>query len=351
MPDDSVAKALEWAATFYVQTLADLARTHPAVVHLRTRGFSEGALQRFRVGFAPDDWHGLGRAARNAGISADVLAEAGLVVPLRDGRGHFDRFRGRITFPLTDLDGRVLGFAARRVSGHPQRTPGLSCRYLNTSATALFQKRTVLFGLAEARASIEQSGTCILVEGYTDALALHQCGISQSVAVGGTVLFEPQVRQLAGLFATGGRRGRALLAFDADEAGRIGTRRALPLLLERAIIPEVVPLPPGRDVADVARRNGRRGLLRLLRLRRSFTSFLLAEAQSRGWMDDPASYADAIRELLELIQRFPDPLLRASCLLRAFAESRVFVPRYASDTPEGEARRLSTWISVMAKSA
>ena len=346
---DEGADALEWAAEFYAGTLVALPAVHPANRYLQARGFSADILHRFRIGFAHDRWHGLQQAARQAGFSAGALHAAGLLVPRRDGRGYFDRFRGALVFPFTGAGGRVLGFAARRIDHLPRRTKAQPLRYVNTPATAYFRKREVLFGLVQAREAIERSGTCILVEGYTDVLALHQCALSQSVAVGGTVLFEPQARYLARLFRGSGREGRVLLAFDADEAGRIGMRRALPLLIACGLTPEVVMLPSGKDVAEIVSQAGRKGILGILRRRRSFTSFVLDEERRRGCLDDPASHAEAVRELLALIRRFPDRERQVEFLLRAFAESRCYSPRFTSTTPEGEAYRLRAWCAAFTR--
>src|SRR5690606_38339008 len=127
--------------------------------------------------------------------------------------------------------------------------------------------------------AIRVSGTCVVVEGYTDVLALHQSGIEQAVAVGGSVVYPPQARYLAQLLTGHVRPGRVVLAFDADEAGRTGVKQALPLLLQRGLLPEVATLAPGQDVADVGRQERRKGLLRLMRRRCSFTAFLLARAR------------------------------------------------------------------------
>lgn len=347
----SLREVLDWAARYYVQQLRNLGDEHSVRVYLNQRGFRTEVLERFQVGFAPDQWQALVEAGCARGFSAEVLGASGLAVCRRDGQGYFDRLRGRLIFPFVDPEGRVRGFAARTVDGLPASTGGLAVRYLNTPRTSCFRKQDLLYGAPQAQDAIRVSGTCVVVEGYTDVLALHQSGIEQAVAVGGSVVYPPQARYLAQLLTGHVRPGRVVLAFDADEAGRTGVKQALPLLLQRGLLPEVATLAPGQDVADVGRQERRKGLLRLMRRRCSFTAFLLARAREEGRLDEPASYAEAIREMLALIQCLPERAQQVGFLTRAFAESRYYGPRFVSDHAQGEAARLAAWCAVFTEMA
>ena len=220
--------------------------------------------------------------------------------------------------------------------------------YVRYALTAFFMKGDFLFGLEQVREAIEHNRVCVLVEGYADAVALSACGLTCGVAVGGTALTEAQARQLALALRSHERPVRALLAFDADAPGQFGMLRALPLLLEEGITPEIVQLPEGEDIAGIAGRAGRRGLLSRLRRTQTFTAFMLDRSRAGGWFDDPATYTEAIRDVLSFIRLFPYPEGRYRLFLQAFSESRRYGPRYAWTTPEGEAHRFRAWCAAFA---
>ena len=344
-PAQSALRALDWAASFYARRLKGLPRAHPAWLYLKDRGIGAEACRRYHIGFAPGRRKLLLRAARGAGFSAETLLEAGLLFERGRGRGYVERLHGRLTFPIQDEQGSVVGFGARLVEPSPgwRSQP----RYVNTPNTSFFMKGRSLFGLEQAQA-IEHNRVCILVEGYADAVALSACGLTCGIAVGGNALTEVQARKLALALRSHERPARALLAFDADAAGQFGMLRALPLLLQQGITPEIVQLPEGEDLADIAGRAGHRGLLSRLRSAQTFTAFMLDRSRAGGWFEDPATYAEAIRDVLSFIRLFPYPEGRYRLFLQAFAESRRYGPRYAWTTPEGEAHRFRAWCAAFA---
>ncbi len=231
---------LEDAAQFYSRYLWGAAEAEPARAYLKERGLEESTAREFRLGFAPSAWDRVCAAARSKGFSNAELERAGLAS--RGRRGPVDRFRGRLMFPLADARGRVRGFGARQMPG------GEPPKYLNSPEGALFRKSEVVYGLDRARAAIAAGARAIVVEGYTDVLALHQAELTETVASMGTALTDQQVRELARLCGA----GTLYLAFDADAAGEEAAVRGMQLAQATGMQVRVVRLPEGRDPADVA---------------------------------------------------------------------------------------------------
>ncbi len=243
---------LDRAAAYYARYLADSGEAGPAREYLRERGFTQATLDAFRVGYAPSAWDRILLASRKAGFSDEELLAVGLVQRSRTNQGRvYDRFRERIMFPATDARGRVLGFGARAMRDN--QPP----KYLNTSDGELYHKRSVLFGIDLARQVASKAGRMLLVEGYTDVLALHQAGLTNAVAIMGTSLTEEQVSELERVV---GVDGSLELCLDADRAGQQAMLRAAQLAEGRRLKLRVVPLPDGMDPAELIEREGGEGL-------------------------------------------------------------------------------------------
>jgi DNA primase len=231
---------LEDAAGFYSRYLWESGEATAARTYLEERGLTEETARSFRLGFAPTAWDRVCAAARAKGFTPAELERAGL--SSRGRRGPLDRFRGRLMFPLADARGRVRGFGARQMPG------GDPPKYLNSPEGVMFHKSETVYGLDHARATITTQSRAIVVEGYTDVLALHQAGIPESVASMGTALTEQQVRELARVCGS----GTLYLAFDADAAGEEAALRGMQMAEATGMEVRVVALPDGRDPADVA---------------------------------------------------------------------------------------------------
>ena len=180
---------LDRAARFYAAYLRDAAEAKPAREYLASRGLSDEILAEFRVGYSPSAWDRMLLGARQNGFTEEELVAAGLAQRGKNG-GLYDRFRGRIMFPLADARGRVLGFGARQMG------EGRGPKYLNTSENDLYHKGRQLFGIDVARKEAMRSGRFVVVEGYTDVLALHQAGIREAVAIMGTAMTQEQLAEL-----------------------------------------------------------------------------------------------------------------------------------------------------------
>jgi DNA primase len=242
---------LERTAAFYGRLLWESAEAAPARAYLAGRGLEEGALREFRVGWSPAAWDRVLTGSRRAGYTEAELLASGLAQRRRDGPGAYDRFRGRIMFPLADERGRVLGFGARAVA------PGDEPKYLNTSDGRLFHKGRIVYGADLARAAAAKAGRVVLVEGYTDVIALRQAGIPETVCSMGTALTDQQVDALKRLAP------RVLLCLDPDAAGQEAVAKGTSAIRafnatrdgDRLDV-RVVRLPPGRDPADLVREEG-----------------------------------------------------------------------------------------------
>jgi DNA primase len=227
---------LERAAKFYAAYLFESTEARPALEYLAGRGLSEETLRDFGIGYSPSAWDRMLTGAQRTGFRPNELEEAGLVQRGRQG-GFYDRFRGRIMFPLADRRGRVLGFGARSMG------EGRGPKYLNTAENQIFHKGRQLFGIHLAHGPAAKSGRIVAVEGYTDVLALHQAGIRDSVAIMGTALTADQMNLLAATAP------HVILALDADRSGQEAMLRAARTGGGAAL--HVVEMPEGKDPADL----------------------------------------------------------------------------------------------------
>jgi DNA primase len=285
---------LDRTARFYSTYLWEAQEAAPARDYLRGRGLSEEVLREFRVGWAPGAWDRLVTAARGDGFAPDELIDAGLAQ--RSRRGTFiDRFRGRITFPLADSRGRVLGFGARSLDG------GDGPKYLNTAENDLYRKGRHLFGIDLARPHAARAGRIVVVEGYTDVLALHQAGIRESVAIMGTALTQEQLAELA--------RSAPLvvLALDADRSGQAAMLRAARAAEDRGVELRVAEMPEGEDPADVVTRGGAVAFEEYLERAMGIVEFQVRRVLADADLDTPAGRDRALEEARKPIAVAPQP--------------------------------------------
>jgi DNA primase len=303
---EAARAALAFAQKLFVRALASEAGT-AARAYLRQRGYDDDAVATFGLGYAPPGWDRLLGAARRKRMPERVLEDAGLVVPGRDG-GWYDRFRHRITFPVRDLQGRVVSFGARALS--PDDEP----KYLNGPETVVFRKASILFALDRARDGIRRRDEALLMEGYTDVLMAHLGGFDHAVAGMGTA-FTPQQARLIKRFAS-----RVVLVYDADAAGRQAAERTLDLCLEGDLDVAVALLPEGRDVDEILLEEGPEGFQTVLDAALPFLDFKVKAAGDRHDLDAPRGRARAAEEAIATIVRIPRPVERDQ-YLRALAES------------------------------
>ena len=267
---------LDRTCSYYERVLWEHAEGERAREYLAGRGLQESILREFRVGFAPSAWDRVLLGSRRSGFSEAELLAAGLVQRSRDRPGSvYDRFRRRITFPLCDQRGHVLGFGARAMSADQQP------KYVNSTEGTAYHKGRHLFGTHLARSHAAKAGAIVLCEGYTDVIAAHQAGVRNCVGLMGTALTEEQVSGLARLAPT------VILALDADGAGQEAMMKAARLAEKRRFELRVAALPPGSDPADVLERDGADAVRALLGASLPSVRFRVERILAAGQRDTP----------------------------------------------------------------
>lgn len=295
----------EWAAGVFRSLLKEAPEAQAAREFLARRGVKEETAELFRLGYSMAAWEDLVGRARRAGFSEALLAAAGLAVP-REGRGGcYDRFRGRVMFPIAAPQGRVVAFGARALG---EEQP----KFLNSPETAVFSKGRGFYGLSLAREELERTRTAYVVEGYLDVIVPYQAGVRGLVATLGTALTREHLKVL--------RRyaDKVVLVFDADAAGRKAAERGLDLLLSENMDVFVAELPAGMDPDDVVLRHGPDRLRECLERPREIFDFLMAALSARHGEGTPSAKARIVEEMLERLGQIPDPVKR-ELLLQALA--------------------------------
>jgi len=345
----------EIAATYFQRCLwgniGDIARRY-----LEERGLTRSIAEKFRLGFAPPGREGLARFLTAQRVDLEKAVELGLVGKNQNGR-YFDKFRHRLIFPISDLVGRIVGFGGRLLP-MPQSTDGKAYnlpKYLNSPDSVLYKKGTLLYGLSQAKETIQQQKRAIVVEGYIDLLALVQHGQSATVAVLGTALGVEQLKILKR--STG--VDEVYLFFDGDEAGRRAAMRAFPLCLEAEMRGRGVFLPQGEDPDSFARNRGSDELRKLLEQAEPLEDFYFAHhAPSPG--ASAFQRAQAAREAMSILQTVSDGVARGALLTQIaqrFAVNEeelrhtVATPDATRSTPQPSVReeRFSGQVAVEAE--
>jgi len=233
-----------WAMKFWRGNLTDEEKGRFAREYIKSRQISDDSVGKWGLGLAVDSWRQILEAGRAAKIPFDLLWQAGLIVKRDNSEGWYDKFRGRLMFPITDVTGRVIGFGGRTLGTD-------AAKYMNSPTTVLFDKSNCLYGLEQARHEIVSSGTAVVVEGYTDCIMAHQFGCCNVVATLGTSFTSGHARLL--------RRyaKRAVLVFDSDVAGIAAADRALEVCLAGRIDIKIASVPEGKDPCDFLLSAGR----------------------------------------------------------------------------------------------
>lgn len=284
--------------SWFKENLNDLKLGAEARAYLAGRGMTDATLERFAVGFAPNEWDGLSRALSKQGFTAAELAMAGLTVAREQGAtGFYDRFRGRVMFPITDLRKRVVGFGGRILG---EGTP----KYLNSPDTPLFKKGHTLYALDLAREAVARLKTVIVVEGYFDAVALHQAGLTHTVATLGTALTPDHIHVLR-RFAS-----KVVLLFDPDAAGVRAALRGLDLFVNSGLGVKVVSLPVGDDPDTYVRKEGPEAFARLEEQAPSLLDFALEHSLKTAESTTIEGRIRSVDDVLRILQKSEHPIER-----------------------------------------
>jgi DNA primase len=293
-------RANEEASALYHRMLVDGREAADARTYLAGRGIDPAAAEHFEIGFAPAYADFLLR--RLTDLGPEILLEAGVATRGDDG-GVRDRFRGRITFPVHDLQGRGVGIGARILPSDPRA--GDQAKYLNTAETPIYRKNELLYNLHRARGAIARSGEAYVVEGYTDVVALHQAGIENAVATCGTALGEEHFRLLS-RFAQ-----RAILAFDSDEAGARAAERAFAFQEAYPVQAIVMVIPQGLDPADFVRAHGAEAVHLAAKHGRPLVEYMLRRTIGRHDLSTVEGRSAAVASVMPILQRLTDPVRRS----------------------------------------
>ncbi len=295
-----IVEAHKAATEFYVDQLS----TPDALTgrqFLSERGFDQGAAAHFTIGFAPRGGEALLNHLRGRGFSDDELATAGLVA--RGQRGPYDRFRGRLLWPIRELSGDVVGFGARRLFDDDR----VEAKYLNTPETAAYKKSQLLYGVDLARKEIALRSKAVVVEGYTDVMACHLSGVQTAVATCGTAFGEDHARILRRLLLDHDEfRGEVIYTFDGDEAGQKAALRAFQGDQQFVGQTYVAIEPDGRDPCDLRLAEGDAAVRELVARRVPLYRFVLSNVVSKYDLDRADSRIDATREAARLVASIRD---------------------------------------------
>jgi DNA primase len=302
-----LGELLDRTGAFYASYLWDSEEAGKARVYLAGRGLAEETLRRFGVGYAPSAWDTVLVRGQRAGFDVGQLRAVGLAQRGRGG-GEYDRFRERIMFPIRDRRGRTLGFGGRAMRSDQ------GAKYVNTAETEFFHKSDMLYGIDLAKGAIAKAGRAVVVEGYTDVLALHQAGVEETVGVMGTAITTKQVAALSGMVE------EVILALDADSAGQEAMLRTQQVAADRRMRLRVAPMPAGEDPAEMVAAEGGADRFRdLIEAAIELPAFQVGLVLDRTDMGSPADRDRALTELAPILAAMGEGASRND-LVRVVAE-------------------------------
>jgi DNA primase len=296
---ESMYLVSEFAKTYFQETLLNSEEGKAiGLTYFKERGFTNETIAKFGLGYSPETWDAFSKEALSKGYQLEFLEKVGLTITREDGK-HFDRFKGRVMFPIQSLSGRNLGFGGRILTNDKK-----AAKYLNSPESEIYHKSKVLYGIFHAKQAIAKQNNCYLVEGYTDVIQLHQAGIENVVASSGTALTPDQIRLINRLTKN------ITVLFDGDAAGLRASIRGIDLILEEGMNVKVCTFPDGDDPDSFARKNSYDDLVFYLENNaKDFIQFkaslLMNEAQN-----DPIKKADLIRDMVVSISKIPDRIKR-----------------------------------------
>ena len=288
-----------FAQKFYSSSLTDQAEGKSVgMAYFRERGFREPVLKKFQLGYSPEQRDVFTQEAVKKGFKQDLLVKTGLTIE-KDGK-YYDRFHGRIIFPIHGLSGNILGFGGRTL-----RSGDKIAKYVNSPESEIYQKSRILYGLFYAKQAIVKQEKCYLVEGYTDVLGLHQSGIENVVASSGTALTAEQVKLIKRFTPN------VTIIYDGDEAGVKASLRGIDLILEEGLNIKVILLPEGEDPDSFSKKmNSKEFISFIENSEQDFITFktglLIKEAEN-----DPVKKAGLINDIIRSISVIPDTITRS----------------------------------------
>lgn len=301
---ESLLIVLNFAKTFFQEALltSDEGKSI-GLSYFRERGFTNPTIEAFELGYSFDQWDALLQEGQRRGYNPDLLEKAGLIlVKEAEGGGNrkvFDRFRGRVMFPIHNVSGRVIAFGARIL-----KTDKSQPKYLNSPETAVYHKSQILYGIFQAKQAIRQEDVCYLTEGYTDVISLYQAGIRNVVASSGTSLTTEQIRLIARFTPN------VTILYDGDAAGIKAALRGLDMVLEEGLNLRLLLLPNGEDPDSYVHKVGSEAFKDYIREHsQDFIDFKASQWLTEAG-DNPLKRAEGISDVCASITKIPDPLKR-----------------------------------------
>lgn len=291
---ESMYLVSEYAQQYFIDILHNHEQGKAiGLTYYKERGFTEETIEKFKLGYALDEWEAFTKAALKQGYLLDFLGKTGLTI-IKENK-QFDRFKGRVLFPIHSMSGRVLGFGGRILTNDKK-----AAKYLNSPESEIYHKSKVLYGIYQAKQQIAKEDNCYLVEGYTDVIQLHQRGIKNVVSSSGTALTSDQIRLLSRLTK------HITVLFDGDAAGMRASLRGIDLILEQGMNVKVCSFPEGEDPDSFARQNSLEDLRSYLEEHaKDFINFK-ANVLTAAAANDPIKKAETIRDIIRSISKIPD---------------------------------------------
>ncbi len=328
---EKIHGAIRAVAGWYYRALRSTIGDEP-LKYMHRRGLGEDVLKKFGIGYAPDSPGALVRAIQNKGYGVEYLEKGG-VVARSQGRDHFERFKGRIIFPVFSPTGRIIGFGGRIYTEHQKKQE--LAKYINSPDSSIYHKSEVLYGLYQSKDAIRKLDQAILVEGYLDVMSLHQAGIENVVAASGTALTKQQLALLS-------RYTKAIyLVFDADTAGRAAASKGIDLALRAGFDVYVVVLPKGEDPDSYIQKNDARAFRDRLATAESFIEAKARWFDEAGAFQDPTKRAAAVRSIMDSIRQIPDRIKQVTFTDALSQRFRIGLESLYGEltTPTAETRR------------
>jgi len=316
------------AATWFHENLIRKEFAEPARKYLKERGITGEIAKRWRLGYAPDEWDAFGSWARGRGYDQQTLITSGLVKTKEDadsapGQRSYDRFRGRIMFPICNDVGEVIAFSGRLLKDEKE-----AAKYLNSPETPLFRKGNVLFGLDKTKRALIEANCAIVCEGQLDLISLFEAGITNVVAPQGTAFTESQARVLK-RFAD-----EVVLCFDADAAGQKAAEHSLDALLANDLIVRVSEMPTGEDPDSLVRREGKEAFESRVGGARDFFDYWIERAAAGVDLTSLGAKMQLARSLAETVSRVHDPLMRGEVVSKVSARLGVSAQDFQALLPK-----------------
>jgi DNA primase len=295
---ESMYLVSEFAQKYFHKTLLETEEGKAiGLTYFKERGFTTSTIDKFGLGYSPESWTAFTDEALKNGYQLEYLEKTGLTIVKEDKK--FDRFKGRVMFPIHSMSGRVLGFGGRILTNDKK-----AAKYLNSPESEIYHKSKVLYGIYQAKQAIAKNDNCYLVEGYTDVIQFNQSGIENVVASSGTALTSEQIRLISRLTKN------ITVLFDGDAAGLRASIRGIDLILEEGMNVKVCTFPDGDDPDSFARRTSFEDLT--LYLEQNAKDFIQFKASllNQEAQNDPIKKAELIRDMVTSISKIPDRIKR-----------------------------------------